>query len=116
MRVVTKWFDREFEREVLDPRILRWLNTIGARGEQLSKQLISGMFSTGDPTKAHMTLKAVDTGRLMNSLAWEVIPKRLVVRIGTNVKYAIFVFLGTFQMGARPVLRTMLSMLGRELR
>lgn len=116
MRVTTKWFDKEFEREVLDPRIIRWLHTIGARGERLAKQLISGAFAVGDKSVAHQTLQAVDTGRLMNSLTWEVIPERLVVRIGTNVKYAVFVFLGTHKMGARPVLRTMLSMIRRELR
>ena len=39
----------------------------------------------------------------------------LLVRIGTNVKYAIYVFLGTVKMRARPVLRTMLHMI-RKIR
>lgn len=116
MRVTTKWHDKEFEREVLDPRIIKWLNKIGARGEQLSKHIISGGMGAG--------LRAVDKGFLMNSLAWNVIEKRLAVQIGTfvarsdgkSLKYALFVFLGTHKMKARPVLRTMLAMLRRELR
>lgn len=119
--VRVKWFDREFEREVLDPRIIRWLHTIGARGERLSKLIISGAMGAG--------LKAVDKGFLMNSLTWNVVKERLAVQIGTFIArsdgkpldYAIHVFFGhaTRNGGfvkARPVLRTMLSMIRRELR
>lgn len=106
--VKVRWRDKQFEREVLDPAVVRFLNRIGIRGVSIAKQLISG---TPFPE-----LKAVDTGRLRASLAYEVDARRLVVRIGTNVKYAIFVFLGTIKMAARPVLRTMLAMLRMEFR
>lgn len=121
MSVRVKWFDREFEREVLDPRIIRWLNKIGARGEQLSKLIISGAMGA--------RLRAVDKSFLMNSLAWNVVKERLVVQIGTFVArsdgksllYAIFVFLGYVHRSGkhikpRPVLRTTLAMLRVELR
>lgn len=116
MPVRVKWFDKEFEREVLDPAIVRWMNRIGARGERLAKLIISGAMGAG--------LRAVDKGFLMNSLTWIIDEKRLVIRVGTYIarsdgkplKYAIHVFLGTFKMPARPVLRTMLAMLSRELR
>lgn len=106
--VRTRWRDKEFEQKVLNPRIVRWLFRIGARGEALAKHIISGGMGAG--------LRAVDKGRLMNSLTFEVDAKRQIVRIGTNVLYAIHVFMGTFKMLARPVLRTMLAMLRVELR
>ena len=106
MSVRTKWNDREFERKILDPRIARFLNRIGALGEAISKRLIA------DAGPLH----AVDAGRLLNSMTFEVDERRLIVRIGTNVLYAIYVFLGTFKMKARPILRTMLAMMRIELR
>jgi hypothetical protein len=116
MPVRVTWHDKEFEKKTLDPAIVRMLNRIGARGEYLSKQLISGALGPA--------LKAVDKGFLMNSLSWIIDPARLRIRIGTyiarsdgkSLKYAIYVFLGTHKMRARPVLRTMLMMLKGELR
>lgn len=108
MSVTVKWHDKEFERKELDPAIVRLLKRIAFRGVSIAKQLISG---SPDPE-----LKAVDTGRLRSSLTHEIDERRLIVRIGTNVKYAIFVFLGTFKMQARPVLRRMLAIMKVELR
>ncbi len=116
MGVKVTWHDKKYERETLDPAIVRMLNRIGARGEALAKQLISGALGP--------ELKAVDKGFLMNSLTWIIDAANLKIRIGTyiarpdgkSLKYAIYVFLGTAKMRARPVLRTMLMMLRGELR
>lgn len=116
MAVRVKWHDREFERRELDPKIVRWLHRIGARGEALAKHIISGGMGAG--------LRAVDKGFLMNSLSWVIDARRQIIRIGTYIarsdgkplKYAVYVFLGTHKMRARPVLRTMLAMLKVELR
>lgn len=107
--VTQRWHDKEFEKRVLDPRIVNFLTRLGLRGEAIAKELISGV------------LKAVDTGRLRASLTFEVDALRMVTRIGTNVKYAIFVFFGTPEgkpgmTMARPVLRRMLMMLKVEFR
>jgi len=50
-------------------------------------------------------MRAVDTGRLMNSIIHKVIKKDLKVRIGTNVEYAPHVEFGTKIMPPRPFLR-----------
>jgi hypothetical protein len=117
--VTVRWHDKEFERKVLDPRIVRLLNRIGARGEAISKSLISGEIMP--------ELKAVDKGFLMNSLSWIIDARKQIVRVGTyiarsdgkSLKYAIYVFLGLGthrKRGPRPVLRTMLQMLLVEMR
>lgn len=100
----TKFYDREFERRVLNPEILKLMNRLGASGERISKLLIS------QPGP----LRAVDKSILLNSMGFEPNPAGKFVRVGTNVEYANFVFLGTSKMKARPVLRTMLHMLTVE--
>lgn len=111
--VKVRWHDREFERQVLNPEAVKFLERIGIRGASISKQVISG---SPDPE-----LKAVDIGILRASLTHEVIPSKLLVRIGTNEEYAIHVFFGTAEgqpgmTRARPVLRTMLHILRGELK
>jgi hypothetical protein len=102
-----KWRDKEFERQVLIPEEVKLLNKIGARGEAVSKLLIS------QPGP----LRAVDKGVLLNKTGFDpATPTSLVVRIGSNTKYAIHVFMGTVKMKARPVLRTMLHMLRSEFK
>lgn len=102
-----RWDDAKLNRHV-DEEAEKLLTRIGIRGVTIYKQVISG---SPDPE-----LKAVDKGVLRASGAFEVEPQNLLVRIGTNVEYAIFVFLGTVKMAARPVLRTMLHILRAELR
>lgn len=110
--VTERWHDREFERKVLDPGVIRFLNRIGARGEAIAKELISG------------PLRAIDKGILRASLTFEVIAEKFTARIGVPkhseegvpLKYAIYVFMGTVKMKARPVLRTMLAHLQIEIR
>lgn len=104
--VTTRWHDKQFEKEVLDPAIVQWLRQIALRGELIAKRLIT----TAGP------LFAVKTGHLASTLTHEVDVARQIARIGTNVEYAIHVFLGTVFMKARPILRTMLMMLRAELK
>ena len=46
----------------------------------------------------------VDTGRLRNSIGWEMEADRLAARVGTNVDYAPHVEYGTSRMAAQPYL------------
>lgn len=52
-----------------------------------------------------MDLCPVDTGRLRSSITHEVNKSENAVYIGTNVKYAPYVELGTYKMKAQPYLR-----------
>ncbi len=58
----------------------------------------------------------VDTGRLRNSVAFEVVDDENAVYIGTNVEYAPYVELGTRFMPARPFLRPAATEHGEEYR
>lgn len=49
-------------------------------------------------------------GNLRNSITHEVDEKKQVVRVGTNVEYAIYVELGTIKMEAQPYLNPALEM------
>jgi len=93
--VKVRWNDKEFEKKGLDPAIVRFLVKIGLMGAALAQVITD-------------RVGAVDTGALLKSIAHEVDPRRLILRIGTNIKYAIYVFMGTFRMRARPILRMML--------
>lgn len=112
MSVKVKWNDKEFEREILNPEAAKLLNRMGAWGEGKAKRL------TADAGPLH----AVDKGILLNSWTFDpATPRRLVVRIGTNVKYAVYVLLGFIHFGgkhikAKPILRTMLAQLKVEFR
>jgi hypothetical protein len=113
--VTVRHYDKEVERHV-DRKIVDLLNRIGARGEAIAKNLISGAIMP--------ELKAVDKGFLMNSLSWVIDARKQIIRIGTyiarsdgkSLKYAIHVFLGTVKMRARPILRTMLQRLKVEMK
>lgn len=118
MSVKVKWYDDQFERQELDPKVDKFLNRLGARGEAIAKQLITGLIMPD--------LRAVDEGFLRASLSFVVgkVGRKAAVRIGTYIartdgkplKYAVYVFLGTHKMPARPILRTMLRLLKVELR
>lgn len=70
----------------LDAAVVRALTMIGIKAEGNAKKLCP-----------------VDTGRLRNSISWAV--RDDSVYIGTNVKYAPYVELGTSRMAERPYLR-----------
>jgi len=111
----TKWHDRAAAREV-DALMEKELDKIGIRGTAISTRLISGHL---DPA-----LHAVETGMLRASLTWVKSTAKNTVAIGVFkssaigkvLHYAVYVFLGTNKMAARPVLRTMLEMLKKELK
>ena len=73
-----------------DEAVQRALEMIGLQGEAYAKSEITRQ-------------KAIDTGRLRNSISHEVVGDTAV--IGTNVEYASYVELGTSKMKARPYLR-----------
>lgn len=110
-----RWDDTKLNRHV-DQEAVKLLERLGIRGTTIAKQVITG---SPDPQ-----LRAIDKGDLRASIAWKVFPQKLMVRIGVfrgsatgrALEYAIFVFLGTAKMIARPVLRMMLHILRAELR
>ena len=108
-----KWYGKALEKDV-EVESIKLLTRLGIQGEGIAKQVISG---TPDPG-----LYAILTGDLRASLSSQVLPNKPAVRIGVLRKsavgralfYAIYVFLGTHKMRARPVLRTMLEILKTE--
>jgi len=109
--VKARWDDRKLNR-LVDDQTEKLLLRIGIRGEAIAKELISG------------ELRAVDEGTLRSRLTYAINLRRLSVKIGIGISdkfaepifYAIYVFLGTAKMPARPVLRTMLMRLRAELK
>lgn len=77
----------------------------GGKGRQYGRHRAS---APGDPP-------ATDTGRLVTSIGNELATdeKGLHARVGTNVKYALFLELGTRRMAPRPFLRRALAKAGR---
>jgi HK97 gp10 family phage protein len=62
-----------------------------------------GMTAEGHAKKEITRQKAVDTGRLRNSITFAT--EKDAVYIGTNVEYAPYVELGTVKMPPRPYLK-----------
>lgn len=74
--------------------------------EKIERGLIAcGLAAEGHAKQALTDQKAVDTGRLRNSITNQVDMSEQAVYIGTNVEYAAYVELGTSRMRARPYLR-----------
>lgn len=74
--------------DALDEQIEAALTAVGMQAETYAKQLVP-----------------VDTGRLRNSLTYEVDTSNKAVIIGSGVEYAPFVEQGTSKRGAKPYLR-----------
>lgn len=64
-----------------------------------------GQYVEGEAIKNINEMRAVDSGRLKNSITHETDKDSLITRIGTNVEYAPFVCYGTIKMQPRPFLR-----------
>jgi HK97 gp10 family phage protein len=77
------------------------LNQLDERAPIILKAV--GIEAQGNAIDEITRLRAVDTGRLRNSMDYKVNDK--TVYIGTNVEYAPYVELGTHKMAARPFLR-----------
>lgn len=91
--------DMKIEMEVDNSELI-----ISEKDEAVIRALTTiGMLAEGYAKKALTDQKAVDTGRLRNSVSWAILDDS--VYIGTNVEYAPYVELGTSKMAARPYLR-----------
>lgn len=77
---------------------------MNALPEQIEQALTAIGMTAETHAKEEITRqRAVDTGRLRNSITHDVDGQTAI--IGTNVEYAAYVELGTSKMGARPYLR-----------
>lgn len=86
-----------------------------ALSEQIEQALIAiGLAAESHAKQALTDQKAVDTGRLRNSVTHA--NDEDSVYIGTNVEYAAFIELGTTRMRARPYLRPAASQHSDEYR
>ena len=72
----------------------------GRRRDAKKKGIIYGyvVSEPGEPPRKQF-------GRLLASVAWELLEADMKARVGTNVKYGRFLELGTSKMAARPWLR-----------
>lgn len=82
--------------EELEEKIAKSLTRCGLHSESVAKENI-------------INVKAVDTGNLLNSITHAVDPYNYAVYTGTDVKYALYVELGTYKMQARPYLKPALA-------
>lgn len=100
-KVTHKLNQAEIRRILTSPSgpVAKALLVRGYRVQALAKKNLGGGTGTGP--------KRIDTGRLRSSIAVELRrgPRGLLVRIGTNVEYAIFVHEGTgiYGKNARPI-------------
>lgn len=78
---------------------------LGALGPAVTEAARRELLSSGLRVVAGAKRRApVDTGRLRNSITFEVTADGDVVRVGTNLEYAAFQEFGTRKMPARPFL------------
>lgn len=75
----------------------RYKVRFGKRGANGTRRAL-GLFRRSRPGEAPY----MQTGRLRNSIAYELDHGRLVARIGTNVRYGLMLELGTRRVAARP--------------
>ena len=81
----------------------------------LEKAVHNGLTAVGMTAERYAKKDTpVDTGRLRNSITYEVRDDEQAVYIGTNVEYAPYVELGTSRMAARPFLRPAATEHGEE--
>lgn len=94
-----EWHGDEVKKKIKQ-RLEDKMEVVGEHVETEAKLTISGHHG--------IELKAVDTGRLMNSITHAVQSNKDSIKglIGTNVEYGPYVELGTYKMPARPFLRT----------
>ena len=78
------------------------LRRVAAAAEGAAKGVV--MRTTLDVHAGARVAAPVDTGRLRNSLAWEIDASGLNAVVGTNVSYAPFLEFGTRFMPAQPYL------------
>ena len=77
---------------------------IRSKNEAVRKALLAiGMNAESYAKKSLTDQRAVDTGRLRNSVTHE--EDATSVQVGTNVEYAPYIELGTYKMRARPYIK-----------
>jgi len=86
-----KEFERRLRKEIILPKLETACLLVLAEAQRL--------------TAKEGPLKAIDTGTLLRSLTYEIDENNLLGRVGTNLEYALFVFLGTLKMAPRPILQ-----------
>lgn len=111
-------------RKAIQAEMVKRLSAVGVLGANYAKELISvpgdarqrdekGRILKGQKKLPKRRSRPGDppykqTGHLRRSVAWEVNASDRLVRIGTNLKYGLYLELGTRKMAARPWLRRML--------
>lgn len=95
-------------------RTLRRMAHMGHKGKEEARKLIAGA-ALDTETGAKIRVP-VDTGRLKNSIHAEFSPDELEAKVGTNVKYAIFVEEGTIKKAGRPFLTPAAEVAVRRMR
>jgi phage gpG-like protein len=105
-------------QDVTLPELQILLETLGTGMESYAKQSMKGGGGRVYVHRGHShqasapgNPPAVDTGRLRASLTHEVETSgtRVTLRFGTNVKYGLYLELGTRKMAARPFIRPTLD-------
>jgi HK97 gp10 family phage protein len=119
MAVNMKWHGDDFKRD-LGKTIRAKLTTCG---EIIISDAQRSMMEpkTGSPgpqttRSAPGESPAVQTGTLKESLAQEPLEDRVGIRVGTNIRYGLYLELGTRKMRARPWLRPALDRSAKAIR
>ncbi len=97
------WHGKEFEKEI--SRLVRKKLKLAA--EEVANQ-VKRNISTGRPASKPGAFPHVDTGRLRNSIFWELAGGNTAI-VGTSVEYGLFLEIGTRRMSPRPFLRPTLG-------
>ena len=92
MEVTLKVDNTEQIKHIVEQQVLVALEAVGLQAEGYTKENI-------------VRMKAVDTGRLLNSITHGVDTSDSTAYVGTNVEYAPYVEYGTVRMPARPYLK-----------
>ena len=97
------WFGDEFERE-LGLTIKKKLKLAA----EVTANQVKRNISKGRPASKPGDFPHVDTGRLRNSIFWDLQNDTTAI-VGTTVEYGLFLEIGTSTMAPRPYLRRTLN-------
>lgn len=99
---ITNWRGRELTQQLRKEIEGRLAEAGEVVASKVRRNISTSSRSQGRSNPAGMP--HADTGRLRNSVTYEVDKQALTVKIGTNVEYAPFLELGTLHMDERPFL------------
>lgn len=100
IKEVTIEDNSDLVRKALPDQLKMALTAIGMAGETNAKAHITDVVYNTPQSPSYKR-----TGRLRNSLTYQVDENDLAVFIGSNVEYAIYIELGSSRMRPRPYLR-----------